>query len=419
MTINAILLANLVITVSGLLISLICLLMSIIFHKLGYEKDMLFITFFVILACYTFSETLNLLSTNVILSRITLFLSSLFSSMLITLIFIYFLQCAGKSWKKNKLFHYIVLLWVVYVAILVITQFTTFIYYFTPDNAYHRGPWYPILLIPPIVSMILNLIALYLYRSAISRRMRISFIVYYMAPLIGMIIQVYFYGIVVIVLGTTVSILFMFALRLVDEVELSYRQADKIASQHASILVLQMRPHFIYNTLTSIYYLCKKDSSKAQQVILDFSNYLKKNFTAITSENCIPFTEELGHIKAYLAVELVRYEDRLFVDYDIPVTMFNLPPLTLQPIVENAVKYGISPDGSPLNIHITTFESKDCFVVTIEDDGPGFIEPRDDSPHIALDNIRQRLKTYCDGTLNISQRKDGGTKVTVFLPKKR
>ena len=179
---------------------------------------------------------------------------------------------------------------------------------------------------------------------------------------------------------------------------------------------MQMRPHFIYNTLMSIYYLCQEDAEKAQRVILDFSSYLQNNFTAIAREDNVPFHNELEHTRAYLAVEKARFEDKLYVEFDTPVTVFKLPPLTLQPIVENAVKHGISPDLDPLYLTVTTEDTGEGVKLTVEDTGPGFAPADDDAPHIALDNIRRRLEAMCGGTLEISQREAGGTKVTVFVP---
>lgn len=212
------------------------------------------------------------------------------------------------------------------------------------------------------------------------------------------------------------------ALMYVDEVirqrDEILRQKKDLARHEAQVAVLQLRPHFIHNTLMSIYYLCRQDADKAQQVILDFNHYLKKNFTAITREDTVPFTEELEHARAYLAVEKVRFPDKLFVEFDTPVTVFKLPPLTLQPIVENSVKYGISPDLEPLYLSIITEEADDGISIIVEDTGPGYNPSDDNAPHIALDNIRERLNTMCNGTLDITPRNEGGTKVTIRIPVK-
>ena len=194
------------------------------------------------------------------------------------------------------------------------------------------------------------------------------------------------------------------------------RQKEELAREKTRVAVMQMRPHFIYNTLMSIYYLCQEDAEKAQRVILDFSSYLHNNFTAIAREDTVPFHDELEHTRAYLAVEKARFEDKLYVEFDTPVTVFKLPPLTLQPIVENAVKHGISPDLDPLYLTVATEDTGEGVRLTVEDTGPGFAPSDDDAPHIALDNIRRRLKAMCGGTLEIEPREQGGTKVTVFVP---
>ena len=204
----------------------------------------------------------------------------------------------------------------------------------------------------------------------------------------------------------------------IDQGKRYLKQKEELANQKASLAVLQMRPHFIYNTMTSIYYLIEQDAPKAQQVTLDFTDYLRKNFTAIAKEGTIPFAEELEHTRAYLAVEQVRFEGKLFVEFDTPYTSFRLPPLTLQPIVENAVKHGVDPDLDPLTIRIQTREVKNGVEITVADTGPGFGVKDNDEPHIALANIRERLEMMCKGTLTVSEREGGGTVVSIFVSQK-
>ena len=418
MMMSGIALANFTIVVNGLVFSLLGLLLTVFLRRTNFESRGFFLVLFSLLVGCTASEFICALSRSTLLSRVTLFLSSLFSSLLIPPFSLHLLRCTGKSWRSSWLFCTVAALWAAYFVLLVLTQFTNVIYYYTPDNVYHRGPWYLLLLVPPTLMMAVNLIGLYCSRSALTPRQRLAFLSYFLVPMVCMVLQMFFYGLLLIALGMSVGIMLMFIFLLSDQVDRSLRQAEENARQQASIYVLQMRPHFIYNTLMSIYYLCKKDADKAQQVILDFSRYLKKNFTAIASEDSVPFTEELEHTRAYLAVEKARYEDRLFVQFDTPVTMFRLPPLTLQPIVENSVKYGISPGLDPLYISIITQKSEDGVTVFVDDTGPGYMQPKDDEPHIALANIRERLKIVCSGTLEIEPRKGGGTRIVIFIPKK-
>ena len=161
-----------------------------------------------------------------------------------------------------------------------------------------------------------------------------------------------------------------------------------------------------------------QDPEKAQQVTLDFTNYLRRNFSAIANEDTVPFTDELRHTLAYLSVEQALHEDSLFVEFDTPHTLFRLPPLTLQPLVENAVKHGIDPDGKPLHIFVKTEQTSSGSKIIVENDGPDFVPADDNEPHIALKNIRERLHLMCGGELKIAQREGGGTVVTVSIPSK-
>ena len=408
-------LANFAIVVSGFVISVLGLLLTVFLRRTNRVSHS-FLIFFLLLVGYTGSAAICQLAGTMLLSRITLFLSSLFSSLLIPAITLYLLRCAGKSARRSPLFALVIALWAVYFVLLVITQFTTWIYYYTPDNVYHRGPWYPLLLIPPVLLMAADMLGLYRLRGSLTRRQRTAFLIYFAVPLICMLIQMLFYGLLLIVFGTSVAVLFMFIFLLMDQIEQDLMRQREIANQRASILVLQMRPHFIYNTLMSIYSLCNQDPQKARQVTMDFTDYLRRNFNAVASENTIPFSAELSHTRAYLAVEQAQHEDMLVVEYDTQFTRFRLPPLTLQPIVENAVKHGMDPYAGPLHVTVRTYRADNAGVIVVEDSGPGFDAAEISESHTTLTNIRQRLELMCGGKLEIESRDAGGTKVTVTIP---
>ena len=192
--------------------------------------------------------------------------------------------------------------------------------------------------------------------------------------------------------------------------------------RHAQLqtLVNQIRPHFIYNTLATVHVFCRDDPAQAMQLIEHFNDYLHANFTAVTAKEPIPFDEELKHTKAYLAVEAALYLDALSVEYQTEVTQFRLPPLTLQPIVENSVKHGIAKTHRPEHICIRSRRAEGGFEVAVEDDGPGFsaesAETGDGEGHVGMQNVRERLALLCGGLLTVTPRAGGGTVVTVFVP---
>ena len=370
----------------------------------------------VYVSCNLWSWISLIFTDNALMTQIAIFLESLFSSAVMPLLTVIMLRSCGEDHRKSPLFRVVAALFIIYCLILSATQFTTVIYYITPDNVYHRGPYYYVLLAPAVSIMIVNLIGLIIKRKRIGKGQFLAFLGYILVPMASMIIQWLFYGITVIILGSAIAALILMAVMQKYQTKQYFLQKDKIAEQHSKLAVLQMRPHFIYNTMTSIYHLCDIDPLKAQQVTLDFSTYLRKNFTAIAKNELIPFAEELEHTKAYLAVELVRFEGYLFVDFNTPHTAFRLPPLTMQPIVENAVKHGLDPELEPLHITISTRTTETGSEIIVEDTGPGFSPDDNGDPHNTLANIIERLDIMCKGTLTISDTKGGGTIVSIAIP---
>ena len=348
--------------------------------------------------------------------RIVSFIETLLPPLLMPILTAYILLRCGKRPRESATFYLSLALYASLLILLIITQFTDIIYYFTQDNQFVRGTFYWVLIVPLFALIALNLFEIIRRRKPLGRRYFIAFLVYLLPLLVTMAIQAFVDAFLLIVISVSISALSMFGIILSDQVSQYFSQQREIADQRASIAVLQMRPHFIYNTMTSIYYLCAQDAEKAQQVTLDFTTYLRKNFNAITGKDPIPFAEELEHTRAYLAVVRAQFEDSLSVKFDTPHTSFRLPPLTLQPLVENAVKYGLDVDASePLRVYVKTEKTKGGSVVTIADSGPGFSRDDNGEPHIALSNIRERLSAI-GGTLTISPGENGGTLIRIFIP---
>lgn len=405
-----------------LALMLVILWLAVIMPGMNQWNKRFFVTFFVVFVLSMISLFVDLLVYDepnmALLEKITIYFQYLFISMLMPMFTAYLLRICGEDWRKSSIFRTVIILWVVYFILLAIAQFTTFFYYVTPDNQYKHGSWHLIMVAPMFAVMIINLFAVIRRRNKLSTKYFVAFLLH-LLPLQATLFfhNLFDENIFSVVLGMSISTLAMFAVILYDQIESYIGQQREIAHQRASIMVLQMRPHFIYNAMMSIYYLCAKDSKKAQQVTLDFTTYLRKNFTAIASENTVPFPDELEHTRAYLAVEQVQFEDSLFVEYDTPHKEFRLPPLTLQPIVENAVKHGMDPEYAPLCISIRTRETDSGSEIIVEDNGPGFAPADGDcEPHTALANIRQRLEMMCGGKLTIRPRKGGGTVVSVIIP---
>ena len=415
-------LTNYGIAFAGLMVVLLGLIMSIFGRHQEKWNRSFFIVLFSLLIVYVGFDLLSQISLVMLgppaapLSKLAVFGESFFSSLLMPMLTVYLLRCAGENWRRSALLKAVGLLCLVYFALLTVTQFTTVFYTVTPDNVYRRGPLYPVLLIPPVLLILLNLLALWRMRAKLTRRQQLAFALYLLIPMGCMFVQMLSYGLLMIVIGSCAVAFSMFLFNLRDQQDRYTAQQREIANQRASIMVLQMRPHFICNTLMSIYSLCNLDPQKARQVTMDFTDYLRRNFNAVASENTIPFSAELEHTRAYLAVEQAQFEDSLFVRFDTPYTAFRVPPLTLQPIVENAVKHCMYASSDPIHISVITRQTSTASEIIVEDDGPGFKPADDNEPHVALVNIRRRIDLMCGGKLTITPREGAGTSVKVTIP---
>ena len=354
-------------------------------------------------------------------SKIIYFLEDLFIVTPVIMPTIFILHYSGEGVKKSILFWLVTAVLSVYFVINIIAQFTDAFYVVTPDNQFFRGPLWAFLMLPLAVCMVLNTTGLFYRAKKIPKKYFVALLIYLLYMTAVTLVHMFYSIEILVVLGMSLFAIVSYALILSDNIGGHLKKDHRIAHQRAEIMILQMRPHFIFNTMMGIYYLCDQDPAKAKQVTLDFTSYLRKNFAAIASEEPVPFSDELEHTRAYLAVEQAQFEDTLFIDFDTPYCAFRIPPLTLQPIVENAVKHGMSKSNDPIHISVKTRQTDKSVEITVEDDGVGFDPARnsdDNDPHIALNNIKERLEMMCKGKLTISQREGGGTSVKVTIPSK-
>ena len=406
---------------SALMLSLLGLWFAATMPGIGRWNKRFFVYFFIalLLCCVSgLADTIlsNFYITSTVLYSCVVFLECLILSLPLLMQTVYLLHSSGESIRSNWLFRTVFGLWAAYCVLLAVVSYRTVFTFQPMDNQYYRMPQYLLMLLALVAIQALNFAATIRYRARLTHKVFLGFSFALLPMTVGLILQMFIDVFPLIDIAYIISALVMYSFALSDQVEQDLRRQREIANQRDSIMVLQMRPHFIYNTMTSVYCLCKQNPDQAQKVILDFTTYLRKNFTAIASETPIPFSAELEHTRAYLAVEQAQYEESLFVDYDTPHTMFLVPPLTLQPIVENAVKHGRDPYAGPFHISIRTRKTESASEIIVADDGVGF-QPADGSePHLALKNIQERLEMMCGGSLAIASNDGGGTVVTVTIP---
>ena len=192
-----------------------------------------------------------------------------------------------------------------------------------------------------------------------------------------------------------------------------------MAEQRIKIMMSQIQPHFLYNTLTTIQSLCLLDPQKAFETTGKFGAYLRNNIDSLEQANLISIQEELQHTRVYADIEMLRFSN-ISVEYHIEADDFSVPALTVQPLVENAIRHGAR-DCEHGIVEVTTKQTKSDYVITISDNGVGFDAEKpltSDGTHIGIKNVSERLKEMCSGTLTIDSRIGEGTVVTIKISRR-
>lgn len=306
------------------------------------------------------------------------------------------------------------------IIFVIISQFTNLYYYFDSENYYHRNAMHPLSLVFAIIIMIMDFTLLIEYRKKIKKEIFISMLSYIVLPAIAAFILLFYYGASLVNIAISISMVIIFIVEMVSQNKALVEREKEIYDLKTRIMISQIGPHFISNTLTTIKYLCKTDQKMAVDTIDEFARYLRGNIESLTYKKPIAFSDELEHVKNYISIEKKRFGDRVNVEYDIETSAFRIPALTLQPLVENAVKHGITKKTEGGVIKIQTKETEEYIEIIIKDNGVGFdtsIMNNDDKIHIGIDNVKERIGSMCSGYLEYESDINKGTEVRIYLPK--
>ena len=216
----------------------------------------------------------------------------------------------------------------------------------------------------------------------------------------------------------------------------------KLHDSQLQLMMGQIQPHFMFNTLSSIRTLIKIDPDEAYNMTYNFSNYLRANVDNLTNLSGISFHDEVEHIQSYINIEKVRFGERLKVEMDIKEDDFVVPPLSIQPLVENAVKHGVCkrPEGG--TVWLRSYADAKNYIVEVEDNGVGISPERiavvlgsapEDGDNLdqgsltgngsenhqstGMRNITMRLEEMSHATLEVDSTEGVGTLMKVIFPK--
>lgn len=193
----------------------------------------------------------------------------------------------------------------------------------------------------------------------------------------------------------------------------------EVEFEQNNMLLSQIRSHFFYHTLNSVQALILFEPENAYEMIDNFSSYIRFNLDSITVENGLcTFKQELRAVQAYTNINQKQLDGRLNVVYDIPNINFNIPVLTIQPVVENAILHGIKPKAGGGTVTVQLKECENCMTVIVEDDGVGFdISDETLDQSVGMKNVRKRLNQFPGCTIQFESHPLIGTKVILIYPK--
>lgn len=349
---------------------------------------------------------------NIVLLNISAMMSMVFSYVLISAYAHCLTEFVCERKKVSFVPNYIILaICSIYILLSVISLFNGMFFSFDENGCFVNGPKYGLVRAFDLIVIIIGIFWVMCYRKILTLR-EISFLISFnVLPLLSMTLQ-RFWEPTPQYMAVTLSLIVIYVL---FHGEITRQLADS----RISIMLSQIQPHFMHNMLTTIMYMCRTEPEEAEKTVGQFADYLRANMDSLTLKQCIQFETELKHVKTYWSLEEKRFGDKIRAVYDIQENSFMLPSLTIQPIVENAVKHGMR-KGKQLTVTIRTYSDVNNYYVEINDDGRGFdvnAFENDGKSHIGIKNVQQRLKMMCGGELMVNSVPDQGTDAVIKIPK--
>ena len=330
----------------------------------------------------------------------------------ILILFLYIVQPTGKRWYW----------WVLAglnAAVYLTAVFSSVSFWIDQWNYYHGGPLAPACLITSVILLINLLVQTYRSRRT-SGKWDVWIPIFVIVMIVASIWLDYSikegqqpisFLTIAIIVGSVFYYIWLH-LQFVRE-----HENDLMAAQRIQIMMTQIQPHFLFNALNTIRALYAKDPPLADRTLEDFSSYLRQNLESLSQTDLVPVVKELEHTRLYAEIEALRFPN-VRVEYRIEDEGFTIPALTIQPLVENAIRHGVRSRKDGL-VTVSTVRESDAHRITVQDNGVGF-EPEKtasgEGTHVGIRNVKDRVEQMCGGSMLLQSELGKGTSVTLLIP---
>ena len=311
----------------------------------------------------------------------------------------------------------------VMTVVLIASQFTGWLYSIDESNLYRRGPLFFLSAVYTMAIILCTTAYMVIRRKQAGSKVPLHAALYIAIPAIGIVMQFVFYGFVVLQISLYVLMLIIITRvqtlntrLMIEQTEALDKKEVELSQAHEKLILSQVQPHFIYNTLSAIKSI-EGNPQKTKKTIDDFAAYLRGNLSALDETDVISVKKEIEHVKTYVSLERLRFGDRVNVDFDLKDLNFSVPPLSVQIFVENAVKHGITARYEGGTVKVSTAKEGGYHVVTVKDDGVGFdVSSLENSKRVGVRAATNRLQYFVAGEVEIISEKNEGTTVTIKIP---
>jgi len=395
---------------------------------------------------FSYANAGNLTAAGMLAVRVTRFIAYAIVPVMSAL-FAFYLRALSNRTARNfpaALLRLLMLVCSFHFASIVINRFTGMIYYLDADNIYHRGAYYSVASGSAAVELLLLVALVISIRKRLHKNEMIAILAFITLPFASNIIQTLFYGISINGIAVTLALMMLYythqlgknrrlasqqnelmrhKLLLAEQQKTIAEKEQALTQKQLQLSMSQIRPHFIFNALGSIEQLCKIDPSRAAEATHYFSVFLRRNLLALNSCELVPIEKELEHVRAYIWLEKMRFGDDINYTEQIDAAGFGIPSLSIQPLVENAVKHGMmGMEEGQISIRVLVKEYSDYYCITVSDNGCGFDAGKiteEPDLHVGIRNVRERLEMMVGGSMELRSYIGAGTEAHITVPKKQ